>query len=683
MHNKWSDIAADTCVKHYADLGINSDIALRIYTARLLGNEPKLVLHGGGNVSVKTIATDLLDTMEVLYVKGSGADMATMDINGLPAVRLAPLRRLRPLLALSDEAMVNFQRINLLNAQAPNPSVETLLHAFLPHKYIDHTHATAILAIANQPNVDEVCKAIFNTNMGYVPYIMPGFALAKSAVEIYEQNPEIEGLILFHHGIFTFGDTAQQAYERMIKCVTLAEAYLAHAQTTTTIIATLPDTIAKITEIAPILRGAVATATINGQWQRWIMDFRTDAAIRRYVDDTKLSEYSQRGIATPDHSLRTKNWPLLLPAPMSSQLSQWDETIRIAIAEFVANYRAYFERHHAIAIPKRIMLDPMPRVVLIPGLGLIGVGNSKKAAAVAADIAVATVECIAAAESIGKFTPVSEADMFDMEYWSLEQAKLGKTAERAFARQVVLITGGGSGIGAATALAFAAMGAEVAILDVNLQAAKQVATACGPSAIGIECDVTVPEMVQQAFTTVVLAFGGVDIVISNAGAAWQGQIGTVDDNLLHKSFSLNFFAHQTVASNAVQIMQAQKTGGCLLFNISKQAINPGSNFGPYGLPKAATLALMKQYALEYGHTGIRSNAVNADRIRTGLLTDTMISSRAKARGITETAYMAGNLLEQEVTAEDVAAAFTFLANAYKTTGCTITVDGGNIAASMR
>lgn len=683
MQNLWSNVAAANCLNHYADLGINSDIALRIYTARLLGNEPKLVLHGGGNVSVKTIATDLLDTMEVLYVKGSGADMATIDLNGLPAVRLTPLRRLRPLLALSDEAMVNFQRVNLLNAQAPNPSVETLLHAFLPHKYIDHTHATAILAIANQPNADAVCKAIFGTNMGYVPYIMPGFALAKSAVEIYEQNPEIEGLILFHHGIFTFGDTAQQAYERMIKCVTLAEEYLVRAQTTTMVTAILPDTIAKITEIAPILRGALATSTINGQWQRWIMDFRTDAAIRRYVDDAKLSEYSQRGIATPDHSLRTKNWPLLLPAPMSSQLSQWSETIRIAIDNFIVNYRTYFDRNNSIAINKRIMLDPIPRVVLIPGLGLFGIGNSKTTAAIAADVAVATVECITAAESIGKFTPVSEADMFDMEYWSLEQAKLGKTAERAFARQVVLITGGGSGIGAATALAFAAAGAEVAILDVNLQAAQQVAKACGPGAIGLECDVTVPEMVQQSFNTVVLAFGGIDVVISNAGAAWQGPIGTVDDNLLHKSFALNFFAHQTVASNAVQIMQAQKTGGCLLFNVSKQAINPGSNFGPYGLPKATTLALMKQYALEYGHAGIRSNAVNADRIRTGLLTDTMISSRAKARGTTETAYMAGNLLEQEVTAEDVAAAFTFLASAYKTTACTITVDGGNIAASMR
>jgi NAD(P)-dependent dehydrogenase (short-subunit alcohol dehydrogenase family) len=248
---------------------------------------------------------------------------------------------------------------------------------------------------------------------------------------------------------------------------------------------------------------------------------------------------------------------------------------------------------------------------------------------------------------------------------------------------VAVITGGGSGIGAATAKAFAKQGAEVAVLDRDGEAAARVAKQMGGYALGLACDVTDADAVARAFDAVVKKFGGVDIVVSNAGAAWQGRIGEVDDALLRRSFELNFFAHQTVAQNAVRIMKAQGTGGCLLFNTSKQAVNPGKDFGPYGLPKAATLFLVKQYALDHGKDGIRANAVNADRIRTGLLTDDMVAARAKARGLSESDYMSGNLLGREVTAEDVADAFLFLALARKTTAAIVTVDGGNIEASLR
>jgi NAD(P)-dependent dehydrogenase (short-subunit alcohol dehydrogenase family) len=364
-------------------------------------------------------------------------------------------------------------------------------------------------------------------------------------------------------------------------------------------------------------------------------------------------------------------------------LDGWARDTRAAVAAFVARYHDYFGRHNARAVPPRRELDAVPRVVLVPGLGLFGVGVSRKDAARVADIAAAAVDCITGAEAVGRFTSISEAEMFDMEYWSLEQAKLGKIAELPFARQVVLITGGGSGIGAATARAFAREEAEVVILDCNGEAAAAVARACGPSALGQCCDVTDPVAVQEAFDATCTTYGGVDIVVSNAGAAWQGAIGEVDDTMLRASFELNFHAHQTVARAAVRVMRPQGTRGCLLFNTSKQAVNPGPGFGPYGLPKAATLALMKQYALDYGHDGIRANAVNADRIRSGLLTGEMIASRAWARGVTERDYLTGNLLGLEVTAEDVAAAFLSLAQALKTTACTLTVDGGNIAASMR
>jgi len=276
---------------------------------------------------------------------------------------------------------------------------------------------------------------------------------------------------------------------------------------------------------------------------------------------------------------------------------------------------------------------------------------------------------------------IPERDIFDMEYWSLEQAKLGKSAEKPLQRQIAVVTGGGSGIGAATARAFAGAGAAVAVLDRDRAAAEAAAKKIG--ALAIACDVTDPAAVEDAFARMVRAFGGVDLVVSNAGAAWQGRIGEVDDATLRQSFELNFFAHQTVARTAVRIMRAQGTGGCLLFNTSKQAINPGRDFGPYGLPKAAALALMRQYALDYGADGIRSNAVNADRIRSGLLTDDMIRSRSAARGLSEAEYMSGNLLGREVTADDVAKAFLDLALARKTTAAVLTVDGGNIAAALR
>ncbi|HYA07018.1 MAG TPA: SDR family oxidoreductase, partial [Xanthobacteraceae bacterium] len=274
-------------------------------------------------------------------------------------------------------------------------------------------------------------------------------------------------------------------------------------------------------------------------------------------------------------------------------------------------------------------------------------------------------------------------DLFDCEYWPLEQAKLGARKQLPLQGQIVAVTGAGGAIGAATARAFAAAGAEVALLDVDFAAAERQDEAVGATALPVTCDVTDVESVRTAFDKIVKAFGGVDIAVSNAGAAWQGRIGEVDEDILRKSFELNFYGHQRVAQAAVTIMLAQGTGGCLLFNVSKQAVNPGPNFGPYGIPKAAALALMRQYALDYGADGIRANAVNADRIRSGLLTPDMIASRAKARGVSEKDYMSGNLLNREVTADDVAQAFLHLALELKTTASVTTVDGGNIAAAMR
>ena len=684
MRSLWSDVEAERTVERYAQQGIGSDLALRVYTSRLLGGEPKLVLHGGGNTSVKTIAKDLLDEeVEVLCVKGSGWDMAAIEPAGLPAVRVSPLRKLRGRAALSDEEMVQVQRANLIDPGAPNPSVETLLHAFLPHKYVDHTHSTAVLSLTDQPDAAERCADLYGRRMGLVPYIMPGFQLAKKAAEVFEGDPAVEGLVLLKHGIFTFGETAQQAYERMIDAVSLAEERLTRRRATVFAGVRLPAEVAGAAEVAPILRGACAISDPGGSgaFKRFILEFRSGPAVLNYVNGVELRRYGQAGVATPDHTIRTKNYPLIVPAPEPGKLDVFETAVREAVDTFVAEYHAYFARHNARQqIPKR-ELDPMPRVILVPGLGLFGLGRNARDARIAADIACSTIETVTDAEAVGRFESISEADLFEIEYWSLEQAKLGQGSEKPLAGQVAVVTGGAGTIGFATALVMSGAGAEVVLLDIQgVQAAAQ---RLSGAALGIECDVTDPVAVRRAFDRTAEHFGGVDIVVSNSGGAWQGRIGEVEDKVLRQSFELNFFAHQTVAQNAVRIMLSQGTGGCLLFNVSKQAVNPGPNFGPYGLPKAATLALVRQYALDYGADGIRANAVNADRIRSGLLTPELIATRAKARGVSEQGYMAGNLLGREVTAEDVAQAFLHHALALKTTADVTTVDGGNIAAALR
>jgi rhamnose utilization protein RhaD (predicted bifunctional aldolase and dehydrogenase)/NAD(P)-dependent dehydrogenase (short-subunit alcohol dehydrogenase family) len=682
MLSLWSDGDAEAMVARYGEAGVGRDLALRVYTSRLLGGDPHLVLHGGGNTSVKTVLPDLLgDPVEVLCVKGSGWDMAQIEPPGLPAVRLAPIQKLRARDALSDEDMVRIQRANLIDPGAPNPSVETLLHAFLPHKFVDHTHATAVLSLADQPDAAERVADLYGPRVGIVPFIMPGFLLAKAAAEMFEADPAVEGLVLVKHGVFSFGEDAREAYERMIAIVSRAEERLADGRKSVFLPAKLPTARAGAGEIAPILRGACALPdpTTQGIYKRFVLDFRAGPAILNFVNGAELPRYGRAGVATPDHTIRTKNYPLIVPPPDPAHLDEFAHSVQGAVEQFVTEYHAYFARHNAASAVKKRELDPIPRVILVPGLGLFGLGSSAKDAAVAADLAESWVQTVTDAEAVGTFESLTEGELFEMEYWSLEQAKLGSAVEKPLAGQVALITGGAGTIGLATGRALKNAGAEIALID--RAGADEAAKKFG--GLGLVCDVTDPAAVRAAFDRVAERFGGVDIVVSNAGAAWQGRIGEVDDAVLRQSFELNFFAHQSVAQNSVRIMRAQGTGGVLLFNVSRQAVSPGPNAGPYGLPKAATLFLMRQYALEYGADGIRANAVNADGIRGGLLTPDFIKERAASYGISEADYMARNLLGREVTAEDVAQAFLDLALARNTSAAFVTVDGGNIAAAPR
>ena len=682
MKNLWSETEAKAAVAKYAAQGCNEDLAIRTYSCRLLGGVPELVLHGGGNVSVKTRMKDTLgDELDVLCVKGSGWDMGSIEPPGLPAVRLEPLRKLTKLTVLSDEDMVNVQRLNLLDASAPNPSVETLFHAFLPAKFVDHTHANAVLSVSDHANGMDLLREVYGDRAPIVDYVMPGFLLAKKAGEVAAQHPKAEGLVLHKHGIFSWGATAKESYDRMIDLVSLCEARIAKAGRKVFAGVSLPAKLASAAQVAPIVRGAIALAGPEASFKRFVMELRDSPAVMNYVNGAEASRYARSGVITPDHVIRTKNKPMLVPAPKADDLAGFAAAVKQARAEYDAEYTAYFTRNNSRVGGIKKILDTSPRVVLVPGLGAFCAGITAKDARIAGDLIENAACAIADAEPMGAFQSVSEADMFDVEYWSLEQAKLGKSAEKRLQRHVVLVTGGASGIGAATAAAFAAEGCEVVILDRDGASAQAAAKKFG--GLGLACDVTQANDVRAAFDAAVVRFGGVDIVVSNAGAAWQGKIGEVDEKTLRESFELNFFAHQNVAQNAVRVMKAQGTGGCLLFNVSKQAVNPGLDFGPYGLPKASTLFLMRQYAVDYGALGIRSNGINADRIRTGLLTDAMIASRSKARGLSELEYMGGNLLGREVTAGDVAQGFVSLALARATTGAILTVDGGNIAAALR
>jgi NAD(P)-dependent dehydrogenase (short-subunit alcohol dehydrogenase family)/ribulose-5-phosphate 4-epimerase/fuculose-1-phosphate aldolase len=499
--------------------------------------------------------------------------------------------------------------------------------------------------------------------------VMPGFALAQLAASTFDADPKAEGMVLLKHGLFTWGEDARASYERHVQYADLAEAKLAQGRRTMVQVKRPPVSAA---EVAPIIRGALARLG-----KAMVLDHRCTDDVLGFLASADLDRLAHAGPATPDHVIRIKPWPLVLTEPGPD----FADKVDAAVQDYAERYRAYFERNNKKSEIKKAMLDVQPRVVLVPGVGLYGAGASKKDAAIAADIYETNIKVIWDAEGIGRFDSISEFDIFEMEYWSLEQAKLGKAKEKPLARKIVAVTGGGSGIGAAVARAFAAEGAEVVVLDRNLEAAQAVARSV--KGLAVACDVTDDASVAAAFEALVQAYGGLDILVSNAGYAPSGKIGEVSDQVLRDSFEVNFFGHQRVARAATAIFRQQKTGGALLFNASKQALNPGPDFGPYGLPKAATLALMRQYAIDYGAEGVRANAVNADRIRTGLMTDEMIATRSKARGLSEAQYMGGNLLGQEVTADDVARAFVSLALAEKTTAAVLTVDGGNIAAAVR
>ena len=677
MRNNWSNTEAKKYINKYKKLGHSRDMALRIYTTRLLGRNSELVLHGGGNTSVKTKIKDIDGkNYEVLCVKGSGWDMAEIEPEGLPAVKLQPLLALKNKKKLSDEDMVAYQKRNLINIKSPNPSVETFLHAFLPFKFVDHTHSDAIMNVTNRPNSIEFCKKIFGNKVSIVPYVMPGFDLAKKINEVYSKKPNINCLILLNHGIFTFADDAKNSYDLMIKYVSDAEKAIKKLKTKKIKQIKRYKTKFSAHEIAPILRGLLS----ENKDQKFIINYRSNKNLDYFINGRDIKNYSTKGTATPDHVIRVKPFPLIITPKQNSSIEDFKILAEKAFKDYRVKYVKYFNNNKKKVKEKKTMLDTSPRVILVQNVGLFSVGNSFNASKIAGDLTETNARVITSVEETSKYKFIPEKDLFDVEYWSLEQAKI-KKAKKILEGNVVVITGSAGAIGSATYKLFKSYGAEIVLLDYDLKKIKELQKKVKD--LCLHCDVTNKNSISKAFTKICEPYGGIDILISNAGTAIGGSIAEVNDKILRKSFEENFFSHQNCASEAIKIMKKQNISGCLLFNISKQSVNPGKNFGPYGLPKSALLSLCKQYAVDYGSLGIRSNGVNADRIRSGLLNDNMIKSRAKAREVTTDQYMKGNLLLNEVKAEDVAKAFFHLAVSKKTTGAVLTVDGGNIAASLR
>lgn len=677
MKNNWSKSSAKKYIKKYKNIGFSKDLALRVYTTRLLGRNKELVLHGGGNTSVKTTIKDIDGKKyNVLCVKGSGWDMADIEPEGLPAVKLEPLIALKNKKYLSDEDMVSYQKRNLINIKAPNPSVETFLHAFLPFKFVDHTHADAVLNATNRPGGLNFCKKVFGNKVSIVPYVMPGFMLAKKINEIYSINPNINCLILMNHGIFTFADDAKEAYDLMIKYVSQAERAINKLKVKKIKQIKNFSTRFNAHEIAPIIRGLLS----NNKDQKFVVNYRLNKHLKYFMNGKNVRSYSSKGTATPDHVIRVKPFPLIITPKKNSSIDEFKITAKKAFENYRKKYINYFNVNKNKVKEKKVMLDTSPRVILVQNVGVFTIGKDLNAAKIAGDITETNAKVIASVEETSAYKFISEKDLFDVEYWSLEQAKI-KKQKKLLEGNVVVITGSTGTIGFETYKMFKSYGAEVVLLDYNLERLKNLQSKI--KELCIHCDVRNKKSVKKAFNQICEKYGGIDILISNAGTAANGAIGEIDDNVLRQSFEDNFFSHQNCASEAIKIMKKQNINGCLLFNISKQSVNPGKNFGPYGLPKSALLSLCKQYAVDYGSYGIRSNGVNADRIRSGLMNDKMIRTRAKARSISTDDYMRGNLLLNEVKAEDVAKAFFHLATSKKTTGAVLTVDGGNIAASLR
>ncbi len=686
-----------------ADAGDSSalDLALRVYTSRLIGSDPGLVLHGGGNTSVKTDGVDMFGRRtRVMHVKGSGSDLADVGPSGLPAVALEPLLALRALDAMPDAVMVAAVRAQLRDPAAPTPSVEALLHAFLPQKFVDHTHADAILVLTNQPDGEARIREALGPDVEILPWIMPGFPLAKAVADAYERRPTCRGIVLLKHGLFTFGSDAKTSYEAMIEFVDRAERFAARAvahRERTNVATAAPPTAAAATPSAPLaapdeiaarLRGALARPVdtpLGPHWQRVVATFRSSPEIVAFTRREDAAALLARGPLTPDHVIRTKGPYLWLDARAAADT----RACRDAVAGYVRDYEAYFAANRGRVAGAR-MTTPTPNVVVVADVGLFAFGATSKAASIAADIAERTLAGKAAAADLGRYEDLPPAELFEMEYWPLERDKLGKASAPVLAGRVALVTGGGGAIGHGIADALLRAGAHVVLTDVDASrltaAVDLLRTTHGKSTVAATlADVTDAAAVRELFAFAARTFGGVDIVVPNAGVAHVASLADMDPERFRRVVDVNLTGTMLVLRESARWFALQGTGGDVVVQASKNVFDPGASFGAYSASKAGVHQLGKVAALEFAALGVRVNMVNADAVfgdavRSGLWAE-VGPDRMRARGLDaaglERFYTERSLLKVRVLPAHVGEAVVFFASGRTpTTGATLPVDGG-------
>ena len=638
------------------------ELGLRVYTSRLLGRDKSLVLHGGGNTSVKIVEKNSFgEDEELLYVKGSGWDLEKIEAAGFSPVRLNYLRRLAQLPSLPDPQMVNEMVTNMTRASAPTPSVEAILHAILPYKYVDHTHADAVVTITNTQNGTARIREIYGDLVVVIPYVMPGFDLARLCAERFpaEAGPNTIGMVLMNHGIFSFGQTAKESYERMITLVGRAEDYLKRSKAWN---------IRWNSVESPKKNSCLDLARLRKDISDMagfpvVMARHADTQSLAFAGRDDISTISQQGPATPDHVIRTKRLPML----------------GRDVKAYAEAYREYFSVQEPLANERKTILDAAPRLVLDAEFGMCAVGKTAKEAAVIAEIYTRTMEIIVRATSLGGYRALPAKDIFDVEYWDLEQAKLRKGGKPAiFSGEVALVTGAASGIGKACVEALFSRGAAVVGADLN----PNIETLYNrPNFLGIQCDLTSEEAVSQLLERTTDAFGGLDMLILNAGIFPGGcRIDSLKTDDWRRVMQINLDSNLVLMRESHPLLKLAPKGGRMVVIGSKNVPAPGPGAAAYSASKAGLNQLARVAALEWGVDNIRINSLHPNAVfDTGLWTEEVLTSRAKHYGLTVEEYKKNNVLQTEVTSRDVAELAAEMCGPLfaKTTAAQVPIDGGN------
>jgi len=668
-----------------------------VYRSNLLGQDRSIANWGGGNTSAKTTETDFKgEEIEVMWVKGSGSDLATMGAKNFTGLKMEDIRPLMEKEDMSDEDMVEYLSHCMIDSKHPRSSIETLLHAFLPFKHVDHTHPDAIVSIACADNGQEIAKEIYGDRFVWVPYIRPGFKLSKMIAEGVQNNPQAELVIMEKHGLVTWGDTSKESYNKTISVIQEAEDYIeAKAKGKTLFGGQKYNSLSKeeretiLAQVLPVIRGQISSD------KKMIVTNDASKAILEFVNSQDAEELSQIGAACPDHLVHTKRAPLYVEwDPASKNVDRLIESIKAGISSFKEEYVAYFERNKSEG---EAITETAPRVVLIPGIGMINTGKSWSAANVSQSLYHRAVAVMRGSTILGNFVSLNEAESFAIEYWPLELYKLSLAPPEAeFSRQVAFVTGGAGGIGSATCKRLLSEGAHVVVADIDLEGAQNLAAEINECfgehrALAVKMDVTKEEDVKAAIQAAVLKYGGLDIIVNNAGLASSSPFEETTMDKWNLNMNVLVTGYFLVAREAFKLMKDQDIGGSMVFVGSKNSIYAGKNAAAYSTAKAAEVHLARTVAADGGQYGIRVNSVLPDAVIRGskIWDSNWKEERASSYGIEadelEEHYRKRTILNVNILPEDIAESIAFLSSskAAKTTGCMVTVDGGVAAAFTR